>query len=125
MGLYVGPFGSENFFQPVYGELLRLVYHFATSIVTFPGITLGIFVGQARTHGLHDLVADKIFRSDKFDPLHLALAFAFDDVENGVVSLHCFVIINFKFGEFLRSGKDNLFLWVITYGWGKIVLIFS
>ena len=90
VGLYVGPFGIENLFQPVDGKLFRLVYHLATAIVAFAGIAFGIFVGQTGTHGFHNLVTDKIFRGDKFDAFHLTLTFAGDDVENGVVSLHCF-----------------------------------
>ena len=45
VGLYVCPFGIEQFFNAVDGYLFALVYNLATSVVTLSGIPFGIFVG--------------------------------------------------------------------------------
>ena len=52
------------------------------------GIALGIFIGQTRTHGLHNLVRHEVFRSNQFDTFLLALMLTVDNVENLAVALH-------------------------------------
>ena len=47
VGLHIGVFSSEDFFETVYGKLFGFIYHLTTAIVAVAGITLGIFVGQA------------------------------------------------------------------------------
>ena len=93
VGLYVGPFCTEDLFQAVDGDAFALVYHFTTSVVTFAGIAFGILVGEARAHGLHHLVAYEVFRGNQFDAFQLALVFFFDDVENQFISFHIVVLV--------------------------------
>lgn len=93
MRLNIRPFGIEQFLDTVDSDLFALVYHFATSVVAFPGIPLGVFVGQARTHCLHDLIADKVFRGNQFNTFSLSLILFFNDVENNVVSFHIVLCI--------------------------------
>ena len=90
--LHVDPLCTEDFFEPFYGEVLAFVYNFTPAVVTFAGVALGIFVGEARPHGLHYLVADKVLGSDEFDSFQLTLMFAFDNVENGIVSFHACIV---------------------------------
>ena len=61
MGLYVCVLGAEQLLDACNSQVLGLVYNLATAIVTLTGVTLGVLVGQARTHGLHNLVAYKVF----------------------------------------------------------------
>ena len=91
--LNVGPLGVEQFLDAVDGHLFALVYHLATAVVAFAGITLGILVGEAGAHGLHHLFADKVFRGNQFDTLTLSLILFFDNVENDVVSFHVLLCI--------------------------------
>ena len=94
--LHVGPLGVEQLFEPVDSHLLALVYHLATAVITLAGIPFGVFVGQARAHGLHHLFADKVFRGNQFDTFTLSLILFFDNVENDVVSFHVgFVLVYF------------------------------
>jgi len=88
MRLYVGPLCIENLFQPFDGDSFALVYYFATSIIALTGISFCVFVGQTATHGLHHLVADKVFGSNQFNTFQLALMFLLNDVENDIVSFH-------------------------------------
>ena len=80
--LYVGPFSTKDFLHPFNGKLFALVYHFASSVISFSGISFGIFIGKARAHRLHDFIAYEVFRSNQFDAFQLALMFFLDDVEN-------------------------------------------
>ena len=56
VGLHICILGAEKFFQTVDGKLFGLVNHLAAAIIAVAGITLGIFVCEAGTHGLHHLV---------------------------------------------------------------------
>ena len=58
--LYIGPFGTEDLFQAVNGDLFALVHHFATTVITLAGVAFSVFVGEAGTHCLHDLVTYKV-----------------------------------------------------------------
>ena len=86
--LDICPFSIEDLFQPFDSNRFALVYYLATTIITLAGITFGVFVGQAASHGLHHLVAHKVFRSNQLDTFQLALMFFFNDVENDFVSFH-------------------------------------
>ena len=88
MRLYVGPLCIENLFQPFDGDSFALVYYFATSIIALTGISFCVFVGQTASHGLHDLVADKVLGSDQLNAFQLALVLLLDNVKNDVVSFH-------------------------------------
>ena len=88
VGLHVGPAGAIEFLGTLDGDGLALVNNLATAVVTLAGVTLGIFVGHYRTHGLHDLVADEILRSNQLDAFGLTFPLFLDEVENCCISLH-------------------------------------
>src|SRR5574344_985461 len=88
--LHVGILSSEEFAYTVDGELLHLVNHTASAIVALARITLGILVGEVRTHSLHHLVTDKILRSNQFHAFQLALVLFLDKVKNLLISFHFF-----------------------------------
>ncbi|OPZ14207.1 MAG: hypothetical protein BWZ06_01152 [Bacteroidetes bacterium ADurb.BinA261] len=62
MRLHVHPFGIEKFFETIDGQLFTHIHNLTATIVTFSGITFGIFVRQNRTHSFEYLIADKVFR---------------------------------------------------------------
>ena len=82
MGLYVGVCGSEKLLDAVDGKVFGFVDNLTSAIIAASGITFGVFVCQTRAHGGHDLVADKVFGSDKLYAFFLAEVFTFDDVKN-------------------------------------------
>ena len=88
MGLYIGIVGIEEVFGAVDGKLLRNVDILAAAIVSFPGISLGIFVGQAGAHGFQYLVADKVFRCNQLESAGLSVQFILDDLENRAIFFH-------------------------------------
>ncbi len=92
VGLNVGPLCAKHLLEAVDSDKLCFVHHFTSAVITVAGIALGILVGEARAHGLHHLVTDEIFRGNKFDAFLLTLMFAFDDVEDCVVSLHNYIL---------------------------------
>jgi len=88
MGLYIGVFTFEYFFQPVDSQLLCLVHNFTASIIPAAGISFGVFVGHHIAHGLHHLQGGKILGGNQFNAVSLAFKFFLDEVENKLVSLH-------------------------------------
>ena len=46
VGLYIGIGSTKQFFGTVNGQLLYLVYHFATTVVALSWVTLSIFIGK-------------------------------------------------------------------------------
>ena len=58
--LYVGIFSSEKLLDTFNGEILHFVDNLASAIVAFARIAFGIFIGQARPHGLHNFVTYEI-----------------------------------------------------------------
>ena len=54
--LHVGILCVEELADAVDGKLLHLVHNLTAAIIALARIALGIFVGQARAHGCHNLV---------------------------------------------------------------------
>ena len=88
VGLYIGPFSTEEFLGTLDGEVLGLVYNLAAAIVALCGIALSIFVGEAGAHGTHHFIAHEVLTGDQFDAATLAQMLTVDDVEYFVVSFH-------------------------------------
>ena len=88
MRLHVGILGAEDFLHALDGKRFRLIDHLTSAIVAVAGIAFCILVCEARPHGAHHLVADKVFRGNQLYAFLLALMFALDDVENQIVSFH-------------------------------------
>ena len=88
VGRHIGILGTENLFQALNGQILALVNALAATIITVTRITLGLLVGKAASHGLHNLVADEILTGNEFDTMLLAQMLALDDVKNRFVSFH-------------------------------------
>ena len=80
--------GIEDLFQTVDGDVLALVNALATAVVAVAGVTLGILVGQAAAHGLHNLVAHEVLASNQFNTMFLTQMFTLDNVKNHFVSFH-------------------------------------
>ena len=81
MRLHVRVIGTEQFLGAVYGQLFGLIDEFAATVVTFAGITLGVFIGQLRALRFHDPRAAIVFRGDQFDMIFLTPAFFFEGLE--------------------------------------------
>lgn len=88
--LHVGILGAEQLADALDGQVLALVDNLATAIIAFAGIALGVLVRHVGTHGLHDLIADKVFGGNQFDAFQLTLMLFFDKIEDFVVLFHCF-----------------------------------
>ena len=90
--LHVGIFGSEEFLDALDGQCLDDIDHLASAIVATAGISLGIFVGEARPHGLHHLFTHEVLTCYQLDASLLTLVFALNQSKNLVVSFHlcCF-----------------------------------
>ena len=86
--LYICPASAEDLFQSFDSEGFALVNNFATTIVTLSRITFSILVCHYRTHSFHYLVANKVFRCDELDALHLSFSFLLYKVENLFISNH-------------------------------------
>jgi len=80
--LYIGVFAIKDLFQPVDGQLFYLVHDLTTAIISSAGIAFRIFIGEHRTHGLHDRQGSEIFRSDQLDTMALPRQFFVNEVEN-------------------------------------------
>ena len=91
--LHVSILGTEQFANAVDGQLLNLVHYLATAIVAMTGITLGILVGQIAAHSFHYLIADEILRSNQFDTFQLTLMLFLNELKNGVVSFHYYLVL--------------------------------
>ena len=88
VGLYVNVLSTEDLFEALDGEILALVNTLATTVVAVSRITLGILVGQATAHGLHDLFTDEVLTGNEFNAVLLTQMFALDNVKNRFVSFH-------------------------------------
>ena len=86
--LYVGVFGPVELADALDSQTLHLVHDLAAAVVAGGRIAFGVFVGQYRAHGLHNLVADEILGCDQFDAVHLSLTFRSDQIENLGVPFH-------------------------------------
>ena len=75
MGLDVGVFCTEEFFDAVDCQLFDDIDVFAAAVVAFAGVAFGVFVGQLRTLCLHHGATDVVFGSNQFDVVLLALVF--------------------------------------------------
>ncbi len=88
VGLNIGPFRSEEFLGAFDCEVLGLVHYLATAVVTLSGISLGVFVGKARAHGAHHLVAYEVLAGNQLYSATLTEMLAVDNLKDFVVSSH-------------------------------------
>ena len=74
--------GTEKFFRPLDGERLHRVDMLAAAVPAAPRISLGVFVGQARSLRLHHGPAGEVLRGDELYVLKLAVMFGGDGSGN-------------------------------------------
>jgi hypothetical protein len=82
MGLDICIIAIEEFADSASGNVLGLINVLATAIITLAGISLGIFVGEHGTLGLHDGFGNKVLGSDEFDFRVLAGLLLSYDIED-------------------------------------------
>ena len=92
MGLHVGILGAVEFAHTLDGQTLHLVHHLATAVITRCGISLGVLVGEHRSHCCHNLVADEVLRRDKLYAAHLTGTLLGYQVENLSILFHLRVL---------------------------------
>ena len=80
-GSWRRPPGSRSVEPAVPGQFLRHVHILTSTIVPPPGQSLRILVRQRRTHRLHHGAGNKVFRSNQFEAVVLALHLFLDGVE--------------------------------------------
>ena len=88
MGLDVGGFRAEKFFDPFDREGFHFIDEFAAVVVTFAGISFGIFVGQHGTLCRTDGPGGEVFAGDQFDAVALAFGFGVDDFGDGGIGVY-------------------------------------
>jgi hypothetical protein len=64
VGLHVRDPGAEQRLDPIDGELLDDVDVLAAAVVSPTWVTLGVFVGQDRALGLHEMPAEPALVAD-------------------------------------------------------------
>src|ERR1700676_1395337 len=72
MRLYVGVLGCKKLLRPVAREILNHIGEFATAIIAFPGITLGVLIGKDGTGSIENGFADEVFGGNQFEAFVLA-----------------------------------------------------
>src|SRR5690554_3537722 len=75
MGLYIGMVRAKDIFKPLPGQVLHLVYEFASAIVPFARVSLGVLVCQMAAHSLHHRYTNEVLRSYEFNPASLSFKF--------------------------------------------------
>ena len=93
VGLHVGILGIEQLADTLNGQPLHLVDHLTAAIIALAGIALGILVGEIGAHSLHHLVTYEVLTGYQLYAFQLALMLFLNQLENGVVSLHCVVVL--------------------------------
>ncbi len=69
--LHVGRIRAEQFFQAVDGQLFGNIDVLAAAVVALAWVAFGVLVGQLRTLGRHDGMADIIFGGDQLNVIFL------------------------------------------------------
>ena len=72
MRLNVGMIGAKQLAGTAAGDILNDIYILAAAVITLSGITLGVFVGEDRTHCSQYCGRNDIFACDKLDVAALA-----------------------------------------------------
>src|SRR3989304_1732529 len=65
MGLHVCVFSSKEPLHPVSRNVLRLIDELAAAVISFPGVSFGILVGQDAAEGLKHRKAHEILRRNE------------------------------------------------------------
>ena len=73
--LDVNVIGAEELLRPFDGEFFGYINEFAAAVISFVGISLGIFVRHDGTLCFEHRFADKIFRRDKLQFSRLSSRF--------------------------------------------------
>ena len=92
MRLDVGPFRPVDLLDPVDGDLLDLVDHFAASVVALARVAFRVFVGQHGAHRLANVIAHVILGRDEFQAGRLPFplpAYQFEDLK---ILFHTFCV---------------------------------
>ena len=84
--LDIGPFRSKQLTEPLAGDVLHLIDHATTAVVSLAGETLGVLVGQDGTLSSHDLVARIVLGGDELDAMGLAFVFLLNELGNDGVA---------------------------------------
>jgi len=84
--LDIGRLGAEQLAGPLDGEQLNLVHRLAAAVVSFAGITLGVFVGENATLGGEDGGRGVVLAGDHLEAGLLPLAFGQDGFPDGRVA---------------------------------------
>ena len=92
VSLHVGVLGAEQLFGAVDRECLDDVDVFATAVISFAGIALGILVGEMGAHCRHDCGGNDVLAGDELDVVLLSLELVF----------HC----GAELGIFLMNGLE-------------------
>ncbi|MNW45678.1 hypothetical protein D3C74_229490 [compost metagenome] len=73
MRLHVRMLGAKQFFGPVASDIFHDIDTFATAVIAFARISLGVFVREHGTHRFHHRLADDVLGSDQLNIVALTL----------------------------------------------------
>jgi len=89
VGLYVRPFRTKQLTQALACDVLHLVHNPAAAVVTLPGKTFSILIGQDGPLCLHDLVTGIILGCNEFNTVRLTVMLLLDQIGNDGIA-HAF-----------------------------------
>ena len=89
--LHVGVFRAEELFCAFPRDIFNNIHAPASAVITFAGITLGVFVGKNTAGGKQHRFRNDVFRSDKFHVVTLAFKFQAAGVGNRRIVFFKFV----------------------------------
>ena len=89
VGLYVRPFRTNQLTQALACDVLHLIHHATAAVVTLPGKTFSILVGQDGPLCLHALVTGIILGCNEFNTVRLTVMLLLDQIGNDGIA-HAF-----------------------------------
>ena len=84
MRLHVGIFSPKQGLEAFDSYCFNLIYYFTSPIISLAGISLRIFICQARTHRFKDSDRRKVFRGNQLNPFALTVFLLTDQFKNSL-----------------------------------------
>src|SRR5690349_1279471 len=82
MRLHIGVLGMKELLGAVTRQVLYNIGEFTAAVITLPGITFGVFVGEDTTSGLENSLRREILTRDQFETSVLAVDFMLNGAED-------------------------------------------
>ena len=114
MRLYISPVCLEQFLGTINRQLLGDIDIFTAAIITFAGITFGIFVGEDSSLGFKHTRTGIVLGGNQFNMLFLTFLLTFNSFPQGIIkplNLHCLFVHKYSlFGIIFKMPGSPLML---------------